>query len=303
MSRKAGQAIAAKSMTGFGRGVVDRNGKRIVVEISGVNRKQLDIRLHCPKWMSAMEADLLRAIKRKVQRGSLHVNVTITSTNKQDATRERIDQEQALAWKEALSHLADQLSVKDDISLEALLALPGVMIAEEGQTPDIEIWQPLVERALTQALKAFEAMRLVEGRELGEDLLKRLKRLRMLQSRVAKRSPQTVKAYQQSLLARLQKMNLVVEVDSSDLAREIAIYADRCDVSEELVRLSSHFDQVESQLSARAPAGRTLDFLCQEMLREMNTIGSKANDVKIIDSVVAMKSELESVREQVQNIE
>jgi len=199
--------------------------------------------------------------------------------------------------------LAKSLKMPDDFSLEALLRLPGVLETSES-TLDAKVFRAPVKRALSQALEALQTMREKEGVNLCRDLVKRLAGLRRTARRVAKRAPTVLKQHRERLIGRLNNANLKIpEVDNERLLQEMLYYTDRMDITEELTRLDSHFSQLEECLRATQPVGRKLDFLAQEIFREINTVGSKANDGVISAEVVTLKTELEKIREQVQNIE
>ncbi|SVD12952.1 uncharacterized protein METZ01_LOCUS365806, partial [marine metagenome] len=188
-------------------------------------------------------------------------------------------------------------------SLDSLLRLPGVLETSEP-TVDARAFRPPVKRALAQALEGLLAMREKEGGNLARDLAKRLRKLRRIVKRVARRAPDVLKHHRERLIERLKNAKVdVPDMDDDRLLREVVYYTDRTDITEELTRLRSHFVQLEECLSDNVPVGRKLDFLAQEMFREINTIGSKANDANISSEVVTLKTELEKIREQVQNIE
>ena len=195
------------------------------------------------------------------------------------------------------------MGLRDDLSLETILRLPGVMEGGEDEVDPVAML-PALKRALGQALGQLQEMRSKEGSNLGRDLAKRLASLRRITKRVAKRAPKVIEHHRARLLERLAKADIdVADADDERFLREVVYFTDRSDISEELTRLESHFDQVDGCLTSDEPVGRKLDFLAQEMFREVNTIGSKANDSEISQEVVTLKTELEKIREQVQNVE
>ena len=214
-----------------------------------------------------------------------------------------INEAQAEAYKKTLAKLADGMGLRDDLSLETILRLPGVMEAGEDEVDPVAML-PTLKQALGQALGQLQDMRSKEGSNLGRDLTKRLASLRRITKRVAKRAPKVVEHHRTRLLERLAKADIdVADEDEERFLREVVYFTDRSDISEELTRLESHFDQVDGCLISNEPVGRKLDFLAQEMFREVNTIGTKANDSEISQEVVTLKTELEKIREQVQNVE
>jgi len=290
------------SMTGFGRGEVEGGGVRVCVELSAVNRKQFDLRLNMPRALAALEPRVQKQVGGALVRGSVTANVSVIWSDSARRGAVRLDLERAAGYIEALRAAGQALNLGGEISVEALLRLPDVMICEDATQDSERVW-PALQQALKQALAQLQEMRAAEGQALAEDIRKRFTRLRKLAAQVAKRAPAVARHYRQALEARVAAMNLADGPAPEQIAREVALYADRCDISEELVRLGSHFDQVDKLLAPREPVGRAFDFLCQEILREINTIGSKANDARLSQLVIQMKAEQESVREQVQNVE
>ncbi len=292
-----------KSMTGYGRGECTPKGVRITVELNTVNRKQAEVSLGIPTELESAESELRDMILASVSRGRVNCRIMLQQSKADRSVSVVINERQVMAYRRELGRLAKSLKVPDNLSLESLLRLPGVLEAPEA-TGDTKVFRAPAKRALGQALEALQAMRGKEGANLGRDLAKRLAGLKRLARRVSKRAPQVLKHHRDRLIERLHSASVELpEMDDERLLREIVYYTDRMDITEELIRLDSHFGQVEACLSATAPVGRKLDFLAQEMFREINTIGSKANDAAISSEVVAMKTELEKIREQVQNVE
>jgi uncharacterized protein (TIGR00255 family) len=229
-----------------------------------------------------------------------NVNVAWSESARRGAVR--LDLERAAGYVEALRAASKALKLSGDVPVEALLRLPDVMLCEDVAQDSERVWPPL-RQALGQALEQLQQMRAAEGEALASDIRKRFARLRKLAAQVAKRAPSVVRSYRQALEARIAAMKLADGPAPEQIAREVALFADRCDISEELVRLGSHFDQVDVLVGKAEPVGRAFDFLCQEILREINTIGSKANDARLSQLVIQMKAEQEAIREQVQNVE
>lgn len=292
------------SMTGFGRGVANGQGCSVTVELSAVNRKQLDVRVNVPRSLSVLEPKVTKAVRGAVSRGGITVSVRLDGQPEGRPERVNVDMARADAYMQAADTLRKRHALPEQIRVAELLQLPGVLLQEAGADGDSQQVWPLLSEALERALPALLQMRVTEGRALQKDVRRRLRRLQRLRERVARRSPRTVQQYRKNLEKRISGLDLQPgpELDAA-LAREVVLFADRCDIAEELVRLDSHIAQGVALLEAEKPVGRTLEFLCQELLREMNTIGSKANDAGIAADIVAMKTELEALREQVQNVE
>ena len=292
-----------KSMTGYGRGECTAKGASITVELNSVNRKQAEVSLSVPSELESIEPDLRDLILASVSRGRVSGRVVLQYTGSSRASAVAVNETQAKAYRRELSKLAKSLEIPDNLSMEGLLRLPGVL--ENTQpTLDAKAFRAPIKSALGQALEGLLSMREKEGGNLGRDLAKRLAKLRRIVKRVAKLAPDVLKHHRERLIERLKKTNVEVpDMDDDRLLREIVYYTDRTDITEELTRLGSHFVQLEECLSDVVPVGRKLDFLAQEMFREINTIGSKANDANISSEVVTLKTELEKIREQVQNVE
>ena len=292
-----------KSMTGYGRGDSSAKGLQLAVEISSVNRRQVEVAVSLPNELDSLEADLRKIVLTSVARGRVSGRVTLQRPSGKANRSILINEAQAEAYKKTLAKLADGMGLRDDLSLETILRLPGVMEAGEDEVDPVAMLSTL-KRALGQALRQLQDMRSKEGANLGRDLTKRLASLRRITKRVAKRAPKVVEHHRTRLLERLAKADIdVADADDERFLREVVYFTDRSDISEELTRLESHFDQVDGCLISNEPVGRKLDFLAQEMFREVNTIGSKANDSEISQEVVTLKTELEKIREQVQNVE
>ena len=292
-----------KSMTGYGRGESAARGAHITVELNTVNRKQVEVSLGLPSELEFIESDLRDMVLASVSRGRVNGRVALQYSGESRAVSVAFNEGQARVYRRELGRLAKSLKMPDNFSLEALLRLPGVLETSES-TLDAKVFRAPVKRALSQALEALQTMREKEGVNLCRDLVKRLAGLRRTARRVAKRAPTVLKQHRERLIGRLNNANLKTpEVDNERLLQEMLYYTDRMDITEELTRLDSHFSQLEECLRATQPVGRKLDFLAQEIFREINTVGSKANDGVISAEVVTLKTELEKIREQVQNIE
>ncbi|MFN0130695.1 MAG: YicC/YloC family endoribonuclease [Verrucomicrobiales bacterium] len=288
-------------MTGFGRGEMVAGGWRFAIELSSVNRKQGEIVVSLPREWQAHEAALRQQIGERVARGRVVVNVAVERA-RGPRERLRVDLDLARAYVAALGQIAKAVGSKVDLEATDLLRAPGVFTVEENVPQGPEVG-PALERAARRALEVFDKTRLAEGAALRKDLESRLKELRSIHKKVAARAPQVVTHHRNALRRRLDEAGLPLPLDDERLVREIALFAERSDISEELARLGSHLDQFAATLRGGEPAGRPLDFLCQELHRELNTMSSKAADAGIAHLVVAGKSAVEKLREQVQNLE
>ncbi len=293
------------SMTGFGRGEAVAQGFKVMVELSSVNRRQFDCQIQLPREWSTLEAGLQKIIRATIQRGQVKCQVR-TDLAKDAATAPgvglTVNLPRARAQIAALRQAARQLDLTDDLSTETLLRLPGLVDWASPANDPQDAW-PNVRQAATIALRNLKEMRQREGQTLQRDLDRRLKTLRTVLTRLKRRVARTPDIYRANLAKRMAQIEGGITLDPSVVARELAIYADRSDVSEEITRLESHLDQATRLLNATTPAGRPLDFLCQELLREINTVGSKSGDKAISRAVIDFKTRLEAAREQIQNIE
>lgn len=287
-----------RSMTGFGKGTATApDGTVLVVELSAVNRKQLELRFSMPQEFAAWEPEARKAISAKVSRGSLlvRVNVSQSAAGLADLNRERL---------EALIQLCKEYSAeeKNPVDVAALLSLPGIFGSSENR--DVSAALPALNAALEQALAGFNAMRECEGTALQQELGGRLNGLRDLLAKIEPQTADLADAAKAKILTRLADEKLPVDLNDERFLREVLYYADRSDVTEEVTRLKSHFAQFDRFLTETPEsAGRSMDFLLQEMFREITTLGNKAGSGGVSPHVVAFKTELEKLREQVQNVE
>jgi uncharacterized protein (TIGR00255 family) len=296
--------MAIISMTGFGRGEVSEQGVRVIVELSTVNRKQFDCSLSLPRELGCLESKIHALLHAGISRGYVKGNLLVKAAQEGQQTR-LFNSELIKSQIAELREVAAQVGVKDDLSASSILQLPEVM-NNSALVEDPEALWGLIEQATKLALEKLCAMRAREGEALAADLKQRFQALKALSAQIAPLAQEVPKRYQATLEKRLAELlgdGTQNVVDPVLLAREVAVFADRCDVSEELTRLASHFGQVEKALHEGHASGRTLDFLCQELFREINTTGSKANDAEMTRLVIAFKAGLEAAREQVQNVE
>ena len=290
-------------MTGYGRGESSQEGFKVTVEASAVNRKQSEIQVNLPRELESLEALVRDEANRRVARGRLTLRVGLVAAKDRQAARVQLNQPIARAYVQAAQRLARNLKLESRLSLDTLLRLPGV-VETESPPADAEAFWPAVRSALEEALTRLVRMRVREGAHLARDLKTRVAAMRRVATQVQRLAPAVARRYQEQLCERLRQAGVEdLVADDERLLKEVAIFADRSDISEELTRLQSHFRQFDDCLGSDEPVGRTLDFLAQELNREVNTIGSKANDGAIARAVVTLKAELEKFREQVQNIE
>jgi uncharacterized protein (TIGR00255 family) len=290
-----------RSMTGYGRGEVDHGGAKLSVELNSVNRKQSDIVVNLPRDLAELEPRIRQTINERISRGRMNVLVTLQeSTN--GARKLALDTGLARSYHEAMLTLQKELSAPGEITIGTILQAPGVMRSSEHSIDAAEAW-PVLQQALAAALVELIKMREREGKHLAKDLIHRLKVLRKEIKEVRTLYPDVVKKYRSALLERIEKAGLNLPIDDERLLKEVSFFADRSDISEELTRLESHLAQFAHHLRKNEPVGRTLEFITQEIFRELNTLGAKSNDAAISQHVVACKSELEKIREQIQNLE
>jgi len=293
--------MALKSMTGFGEGAVAAGGIHVAMELSSVNRKQLDVNISLPRNLTALDARVQSRVRQEFSRGRISGIVRV-EVAEGSAGMVNIDSRLAAQYVEGLRAVAKKLKLVDDLGAASLARLPGLISVEQDHL-DADQVSVVLDAAMDKALRGLGKMRAAEGRALATDLRERLALLDEGMQAIQKGSKGVVKAYREKLFRRLEEAGLEDLAADERMVREVALFADRCDISEELTRLKSHLAQARKLLRSTEPAGRTLDFLCQELFREINTIGSKANEVEITRLVVAFKTELERIREQVQNVE
>lgn len=290
-----------KSMTGYGRATQNLGNREITVEIRSVNNRYLDCNVKLPRLYSFAEDAVKKKVKDAVTRGKVDVYITVAVTAGTDTsvTLNRPVLENYLA---AMKIIAAEYDVRDDISVTALTRLPDVFVIEKEEGDEEQEQQELLS-VVEEALEKHTQMRITEGEALEQDLRNRAATILDLVAKVEEQSPKTVQEYRDRLSAKMQEILENTSIDESRILTEAAIFADKVAVDEETVRLRSHFEQMDSMLRGGGSIGRKLDFLLQEMNRETNTIGSKGNNLEQARNVVAIKAELEKIREQVQNIE
>jgi uncharacterized protein (TIGR00255 family) len=268
-----------------------------------VNRKGLEVAIALPKPLSSLEPGVREEVQRAVRRGRVNVSVLLENTPTVSSGAGIVDLEAAKRALHDLQVLRKELSLEGEITLDLVLRSPGVIRSSSDEVPDAEKLWPTVRTALQQALAGMGAMRRKEGAHLVADLLKRIKVLEAAVKSIRTRVPAVLKQRRDHLRARLKELGAEVSADDPSLVRELAMAAERSDITEELTRLESHFIQCREVLAGSEPAGRTLDYLAQEMFREINTLGNKAGDAAISKRVVQSKAEMDRIREQTANLE
>ncbi|MBM7855733.1 uncharacterized protein (TIGR00255 family) [Desulfohalotomaculum tongense] len=290
-----------KSMTGYGRGEAGACGRKFTVELKSVNHRFCEVMIRLPRVMSPLEDRIRRVIQKRISRGRVDGYISIEETE-QKTQQVKVDKNLAVAYYKAMKELESLLPITGQIELRDIINLPNVLVLEEP-AEDLEEWWPAVEEAVNEALDKLVQMRAAEGEQLEADLKKRMEKIRRCNDEIRKRAPEVVEDYRKRLNQRLAHWKGEGMLDENRMAAEVAIFAERANITEETVRLNSHLNQMAKCLQSEEPVGRKLDFLVQEMNREINTIGSKGNDLEISKLVVNVKSEIEKIREQVQNIE
>jgi len=288
-------------MTGFGRGEGETRLGKILVESRSVNHRYNDINIRLPKRLIPFEGRIKEIIRSRVSRGRIDVSVKLDALDG-EKIQLQIDSNLAEQYFKALVTLKERFQIEGEITLE-LLAGAKDLISVKEEYGDVEPYWSEIEPILKQSLEEMDKMKRLEGNVLAKDIENRLERVNQQLEEIKLQYPASLKAYQNRLRERLQSLLDGVEIDPLRLQQEIAIIAERTDITEEIVRAMSHLDQFSFFLKAKEPVGRKMDFLVQEIHREVNTVSSKANDAEISQKVVEIKSELEKIREQVQNIE
>ncbi|WP_206753255.1 YicC/YloC family endoribonuclease [Lentimonas sp. CC10] len=292
-----------RSMTGYGRGSADapEHNVRIEVEITSVNRKTLDAQVSCPREWNGLDQQCNAWLKGAFQRGRVNIQIKVESTE---------GAQTGLSWSakkmdaslQQLESYAESRSLPFVVDSHLLLELAKTQ-KDDGGLPDWRELEPSIKTAFDQALVDIDAMRLNEGNALAQDLKERMQELDTIRQQIASNAENTVASYRDALMARLAQLKLELDINDERVLKEVAIFADRSDISEELTRLNSHFEQFKEFIDAKEATGRKMDFLCQEIHREFNTTGSKSSPIEITRSVIEGKNALERIREQVQNVE
>ncbi len=289
------------SMTGYGKFIVAESDRQITVEIKSVNNRYLDINCRIPKALSAVEDTVKRTIKKYLRRGSVDVFFNYENNSPQ-GKRIIVDGILADAYIEASKKLAAEYGIENDFSVTDLMRTQEV-IKIDSEAEDEQLLKTLADKCTEGAVKELNRMRATEGKTIADDLAKIVANIGEALSKAEKRAPKVVEEYSQKLRAKITELLSGVEIDEARLLNETAFFADKADINEEISRLHSHIAQFTSALSSDQPQGRNLDFISQEMGREINTMGSKSNDTELTNLVVYMKNELEKIKEQIRNVE
>ena len=290
-----------KSMTGYGKGVSSHDGRELTVELKSVNHRFLDISLRLPRALNCIEDPIRKILNTRLSRGHVDVFVNYNNT-RADSKTVRVDMSLAEAYVAAARSIPAHLGLEDDLTIVSVLKLPDVTeIVPASEDTDALI--ALAEEATNLAVNELEKMRSLEGERLSAALSQGLTAMESFRKQIMERAPFVVEDYRRKLTERIEQVLSDTEVDRARLATEIALFADRSCIDEEIVRLGSHFGQFQACLSSEEPIGRKMDFIIQEMNRECNTIGSKANDTDLTNTVLLCKTEIEKLREQIQNVE
>ena len=288
-------------MTGFGRAEYATDFYHAKVEISSVNRKNGEVLIQLPKALQSLEAALRKTILGSVQRGRVQVSIWIEGIS-QTTDAAVIDEARLHAFMAAVKKVEEVTGQPQKVDLTEIIRIGGIFSLDEKEL-DPELAQAAIQPAVEEALTELLKMRLVEGEHMQQDVASRIDLLEQETKQITERAPSVIEHYRHALLKRLSESGLELDVSDERVLKEVGIFADRCDISEEIARLDSHFLKFREYLAAKGSVGRSLDFLCQEMNREFNTIGSKANDALLAQHIVNCKTELEKAREQVQNVE
>lgn len=290
-----------KSMTGYGRAKQELHGRTITAELRAVNHRYLDCTVKAPRQYGFLDDAVKKAAAARIARGKVEVYIGVETQEGGDIAV-TVNHAVAEHYLAALHELADRYGLRDDVSVMSLAKLPDVLGSERIEQDADEMTRDVLS-VFGEACDNFDEMRIREGAKLAEDVRNRASEIERMVGEVEVRSPERVREYREKLLARMKEVLADTSIDETRIVTEAAIYADKTAVDEETVRLRSHLQQLDGMLNEVKPVGRKLDFLVQEMNRETNTIGSKANDVSMAQIVVNIKSEIEKIREQIQNIE
>ena len=290
-----------RSMTGFGRAKAEVNGLDITVEIKSVNHRYFEFSCRVPRAYSFLEEKIKSKLSTAISRGKVEVSILIDD-NTENATLVEVDHEYAAAYLKAIKSLSKEFGIKNDVKASSLVGNNDIFKVKR-QTIDDEVITGAVFTVLEEAVENFISMRTVEGERLFNDVKSRTEYILEKVAFIEERSPKTVAEYRNRIEQKIKELLGDTTIDEQRILTEVAIFADKVAVAEETVRLRSHIKQFESLVSSSDPVGRKLDFIVQEMNREANTIGSKAQDIEIAHTVVDIKSEIEKIREQIQNME
>ena len=290
-----------KSMTGFGRAEIVHGGRKFRAEVASVNRKQTDIVVNLPRELAELEPQVRALVGRAVSRGRINVYIALELAGEQHGAL-MVDHDLAKQYRDALAELSEELGTELELTGTDLLRAPGVLTVADSTLEVDAVW-PSIEKLVRKAMTELIKMRRAEGKHLQEDLGEKLAALQAEVEAVRELAPGVIETHRANLRRRLAEGGVEIDLSDERILKEIGLFSDRSDITEETTRLASHFKQMAKYLKSKEPVGRAMDFLAQEMNRELNTIGSKANNAAIAQHIVNAKTELEKMREQVQNVE
>lgn len=290
-----------KSMTGYGRSEKVTTTAKCTVEIKSVNHRYLDLSIKLPRKLNMFEAEIRDVLKDYIQRGKVDVYVSFEDYSK-ESVNIKYNSEIAAEYVKYFAQMAEEFELDNDIRVSALSRMPEVLVSEDENINEEEIWK-LVKDALTEACDAFVVTRIKEGENLKNDLLEKLDSMSANVAFIEERYPQIIEDYKNRLTSKIKEVLDDKQIDESRILTEVCIYSDKVCVDEEMVRLKSHIDAVREALTSGGAVGKRLDFLAQELNREANTTLSKSTDIEISNVAITIKTEIEKIREQIQNIE
>lgn len=290
-------------MTGFGRAEYKNNKLHLQVEVRSVNNKYLKITSNVPDSFLPYQEQFERQIRDKIHRGSIHLDIEYRTTG--EAPAYYLNLETLKGYYRSLQELQKELGPEGEVPMSALFSLPGICEKGKGPEKEIETQIPLLESVINSALERLQEMRTQEGKALQEEILRCKRQIERLLTRLSKKAPQVVKNYKERLQERVSQLleGTATKLTGNDLAKEVAFFAERADITEEIARLKSHLQQIDETIRGEAPAGRRMEFIVQEMFREANTMGSKVADGEMLRDVIDIKMEIEKIKEQVFNVE
>ena len=290
-----------KSMTGFGRSEIERGNRKITVEIKSVNHRFLENSIKMPKKLNIFEARIRDTIKKYASRGKIDVFITYEDNSESNVSL-KFNESIAREYMNIFRQMEERFNIRNDITVGALSRYPEVITMEESQEDEEELWN-FINEAIEEACKGFADTRNIEGENLKNDLLLKLDHMEELVSYIETKNPQIIEDYKKKLEAKMEEILSDADIDKNRIASEVIIYADKVCVDEETVRLRSHIEHARKCLNEDGGIGRKMDFIAQEMNREANTTLSKANNIEISNAAIDLKTEIEKIREQIQNIE
>lgn len=290
------------SMTGFGRGSTEEGGKRsFTVEIKSINHRYMDLNIRMPRSLISLEERIRKYVNERINRGKVDIFITYNNYEKAELVA-NFNQNLGDSYVKCLKEIAERYGLKDDISVSLVARFPDVVYVDEKAEDLDEIWE-LLKSPLKNSIDMLVNMRISEGEKLGEDIVKKCMAIKSNVDKIEEKAPELVVQYKQKLTDRLKELLDSTQIDENRLNLELAIFADKTSIDEEITRLNSHINQLTQTLKSDEPVGRKLDFIVQEMNREANTIASKSVDLDVTNFALNIKNEIEKIREQIQNIE